>query len=195
MMPMTYGIVHPVLLLPSSARSWPVWQRRHVLLHELAHVRRYDCLTQRFAQIACAVYWFNPLVWIAATRLRVERELACDDQVLLAGARASDYATHLLEVARTLRPPRATRLASVAMARPSQLSGRLLAVLDERRVRSRVSRRTATTLAVATLALVLPLSAFRAVSPASHAATTTQSATRTEQHIAQQRVTSSTTTP
>ncbi|MEP6689551.1 MAG: M56 family metallopeptidase [Gemmatimonadaceae bacterium] len=159
-MPMTWGVFRPVLLLPGGARAWPAWQRRNVLLHEMAHVRRLDCLTQLVAQLACAIHWFNPLVWVAASRLRVEREHACDDQVLLAGSKASDYASHLLDVARSLRPATGTGLASVAMARPSQLSGRLLAVLDEHRSRARVSRRAALRLGLATLLMVLPLAAF-----------------------------------
>ncbi|MDQ6831638.1 MAG: M56 family metallopeptidase [Gemmatimonadota bacterium] len=169
-MPMTWGIVRPVVLVPARARTWPAWQRRNVLLHELAHVRRNDCLTQLLAQVACAVYWFNPLVWLAANRLRVEREHACDDQVLLAGSKASEYATHLLDVARSLRPAAVTGMASVSMARPSQLSGRLLAVLDERRSRSRVSRPTLVKLEVAVLCLVLPLAAFKPWTPNTPAA-------------------------
>ncbi|HEX5577194.1 MAG TPA: M56 family metallopeptidase, partial [Gemmatimonadaceae bacterium] len=139
-MPMTWGITRPTLLVPSSARAWPEWKRRNILLHELAHVERRDCLTQLVAEAACAVYWFNPLAWVAAHRMRVERELACDDRVISAGAPASDYAENLLEVARSLRAPALTSSTAIAMARPSQLSGRLLAVLDARRNRRGVTR-------------------------------------------------------
>jgi beta-lactamase regulating signal transducer with metallopeptidase domain/HEAT repeat protein len=131
--PMTWGMVWPTVLLPEAAEEWSPERRRMVLLHELAHVRRKDCLTQLVAHLACALFWFHPLVWYAARQLRVERERACDDLVVRSGASAADYADHLLQVARTLRVPRAA--AAIAMARPSQLEGRLLAVLDSRRRR------------------------------------------------------------
>ena len=82
-----------------KSAGWPTDRRRDVLLHELAHVKRLDCLTQALAQVACALYWFNPRHGSRARRMRVERERACDDLVLGAGTRASDYAGHLLEMA------------------------------------------------------------------------------------------------
>jgi beta-lactamase regulating signal transducer with metallopeptidase domain len=134
-MPMTFGTRRPVILLPSIADTWSADRRRAVLLHELAHVARFDCLTQLLAALACAVYWMHPGVWWVARRLRVERELACDDRVLVAGTQARDYAGHLLEIAYSLGGSRAPALV-VSMARPRQLEGRMLAVLDETRNRS-----------------------------------------------------------
>jgi len=158
-MPMTWGIRRPAILLPAEADHWSDEQRRDVLLHELAHVKRHDFLIQLIARIACAVYWFHPLVWLAATRLREERERACDDQVLRAGATPSVYATHLLEIARGLRAARATSLASVAMARPAQLATRLIDVLDARRCRDTLSPRAALPAWLGAIAVVVPLAA------------------------------------
>jgi len=160
-MPMTWGVRRPTVLLPAESAGWTTERIRVVLLHELAHVARHDCLTQTLAAVACALYWFHPGSWHAARRLRVERELACDDRVLAAGTRAREYAAHLLEVARAFRAPPLAAAAAVSMARPSHLEGRLLAVLDGVRDRRTVSRRAAGLATLAAAGLVLPLAAMR----------------------------------
>jgi beta-lactamase regulating signal transducer with metallopeptidase domain len=153
-MPMAFGIRRPTILVPAIADTWSEDRRRAVLLHELAHVARHDCLTQLLAALACAVYWIHPGVWWVVRRLRVERELACDDRVLKAGTQAREYAGHLLELAYALGGHRAPALA-VTMARPRQLEGRMLAVLDSARNRAipRLQNRLAAA-SVATLLLV-----------------------------------------
>ena len=115
----------PVLLVPDEASGWEDERRRLVLLHELAHIRRWDWLTQLLAHVACAVYWFNPLVWLAARQMRIERERACDDLVLSSGARASDYAQELLALAAGLSDSRLSTLVAVPMARRGVLEDRL----------------------------------------------------------------------
>ncbi len=133
MMPLTWGWWRPVVLLPADAENWPSERRRIVLLHELAHVKRWDCLTQIAAKIVCAFYWFNPLVWLAARQMCVERERACDDLVLNGGCKASDYAGHLVEIAGSFR--RVPQAAAIAMARPSGLEQRVAAIVDASRTR------------------------------------------------------------
>ena len=163
-MPMAWGILRPSVLMPEDADAWPAERLRIVLLHELAHVKRRDCLTHALAQLACAVYWFNPLVWIAARHLRTERERACDDLVLAAGTRGSDYAAQLIEVARVMRSGRFPALltgATLAMAHRSQLEGRLIAILDPRVPRSGISRvRTVTATALVACGLI-PLASLQ----------------------------------
>jgi len=160
-MPLTFDWFRAAVVLPSSADQWSTDRRHVVLLHELAHVQRRDCLTQAMAQITCALYWFNPLVWLAATRLHIERERACDDQVLGSGTRASDYADHLLDIARSLRSASCSTLAAVAMAHHTQLEGRLLAILDPKLNRRLLSRRARLTVGLSLAAAALLLAALQ----------------------------------
>jgi beta-lactamase regulating signal transducer with metallopeptidase domain len=159
--PIAIGIRHRAIVLPAVAGAWPDALRRAVLLHELAHVARRDCLTQTAAAFACALYWIHPGSWWLARRLRIERELACDDLVLAAGTDACDYAGHLLELAYTLRGHGAPALA-VGMAAPRQLEARMLALLDRARNRATPTRlRLAVTLAIFTT-LIVPIAAATA---------------------------------
>jgi HEAT repeat protein/beta-lactamase regulating signal transducer with metallopeptidase domain len=163
-MPMAWGIVRRSVLMPADADVWPDDRLRIVLLHELAHVKRRDCLTHLFAQVACAAHWFNPLAWMAVRRLRAERERACDDLVLAAGTRGSDYADQLLEIARVMRAGRFPAVlagASLAMAHRSQLEGRLIAILDPSVPRRSLSRvRAAAVVCLFTL-LLIPVAAVQ----------------------------------
>src|ERR1035438_6770427 len=59
-MPMTFGILHNAVLLPSDAAQWSDERRRVVLLHELAHVRRGDTTTHLLARVALSLNWWNP---------------------------------------------------------------------------------------------------------------------------------------
>jgi beta-lactamase regulating signal transducer with metallopeptidase domain len=134
-MPMTFGIRRPSILIPAIAETWTGDRRRAVILHELAHIARRDCLTQTVAFVACALYWFHPAVWWVARRLRIERELACDDRVIQAGTQPREYAGHLLEIAYSFGDHRVSAMA-VSMARPQQLESRMLAALDDGRNRT-----------------------------------------------------------
>ncbi|HEU5220129.1 MAG TPA: M56 family metallopeptidase, partial [Gemmatimonadales bacterium] len=159
-MPMATGILHPVVLLPAAGAGWTAAHRRDVVVHELAHVRRRDCLTHLTSAVACAIHWFNPLAWLAARQARVEREHSCDDAVLAAGALPSTYAQALLDTARSAPPVWATASAGLTMARPSHLAERLLAVLDSRRSRGRLGRVALGSASLGTLALLAPVAAM-----------------------------------
>jgi len=138
-MPMVWGILRGHVLLPREATTWDAVRMRVVLLHELAHVRRRDPLASLIAQLTRAVYWFNPLVWLAVHCLRVERERACDDHVLRGGVKASEYAAHVLEIVTRLQPaPRAVSVA-LAMAGGPRIEHRLRTILDAGRNRRALS--------------------------------------------------------
>ena len=161
LMPMTWGLLRPVVMLPRQARAWTERLRRFVLLHELAHVKRCDVGFQMLGRLACAVYWFHPLAWYALRRLRIERELACDDCVVSAGERASDYALELLQIARSYRPvPFAV---AVAMAQRSNLEHRVRALFDRACSHLPVTPRAARLLLVAVLVVATAVAAVRLV--------------------------------
>jgi uncharacterized protein (TIGR03435 family) len=150
--PFVCGVLEPLVIMPAATSSWPADKLRVVLLHELSHVKRRDCLTQLLARVAVAMYWFHPLTWLAARRLHLERERACDDVVLMSGVRGSDYAQHLVDIANAAvsrRSPFAA--AGVAMARRGRLETRLMSILDPQLVRA--SRRS-TRLVVGAFGLV-----------------------------------------
>ena len=168
-MPMTFGVLRPTVLLPACAAEWSDDRRRIVLLHELAHIRRGDAATHLLARTAFALNWPNPLAWIAWRAFLRERERAADDLVLTAGAPPADYAAHLLEIARSFQPQPAIAAAGLAMARRSQLEGRLLSILDSHAPRTQPRRAIALLAVVAALAVIVPLAAIRAQSDAERA--------------------------
>ena len=129
--PVVWGFLCPIILLPIDADQWQAERLRAVLLHELAHIKRWDWTMQMVAQVTCAVYWFNPLVWFAAHRIRIEAEQACDDQVLNAGYQSTNYAQLLLDITRNVKIAKVTARAAVAIARSSKIERRLRTVLAE----------------------------------------------------------------
>ena len=163
-MPMAWGFFRPIVLLPRSASEWTSERRRVVLLHEMAHIQRGDNLTQTLAQFACTFYWFNPVVWWGARQLRIERERACDDQVITSGTKPSAYATHLIAIARSLKATPGTPLGAVSMARPSQLEGRLLAILEPSLSRRTLSRARTVLTGALFAAAIFPLAAMQPAS-------------------------------
>jgi beta-lactamase regulating signal transducer with metallopeptidase domain/predicted nucleic acid-binding Zn-ribbon protein len=133
--PMTWGVFAPVIMIPRSASSWSRERMQLVLLHECVHIRRNDWLLRRLACVACAVYWYNPLIWLAASKLSLEQEFACDDEILASGAVPSSYADHLVEIARSSSFPSHSPAAALDMARKSGLEVRLMSILNQARQR------------------------------------------------------------
>jgi len=127
--PVTWGLVRPIVLLPEQWESWSQDCLRAALLHELSHVRRLDWLTQLVGRLACSIYWFHPLVWKAARFAREESERACDDAVLDTGIHATDYAQKLVDVVRSMPKGPATRTVAITMALPTDVESRVKSVL------------------------------------------------------------------
>jgi len=138
---------------------------RVVLGHELAHVKRNDWLIQIIAETSRAIYWFNPLFWIACTQLRRESEHACDDAAMnRGGSLAIDgptYAGHVLDLARTLKHSGQPASAALAMASISNLERRLIAMLNPSLNRRITGKKTVVIVALLALGLTLPLAAMQ----------------------------------
>jgi beta-lactamase regulating signal transducer with metallopeptidase domain len=163
-MPVVWGLLRLRMRLPGEAVDWSAEQQQSVLLHELAHVRRNDLLILTMTQIACALNWFNPLVWFAAWRLHVERERACDDLVLDAGLRPSTYAGHLVDVVSRLQSAAWDHACGLAMARKSSLESRVTAVLSEQVNRRGMTRMLSTAVLVVGMLVAFPVAMLHATS-------------------------------
>ena len=160
-MPLTWGIFRPVIVLPSGAAHWTEDRRRIVLSHELAHIARHDWLLQICAELARCFYWFHPLVWLAAARLRQESERAADDAVLRSGIAPSHYASQLLDLARTLRNPGRAWSTALAIARPTNLERRFAAMLNPSVNRRHLSPKAKFLIPLLALCVLVPLAALR----------------------------------
>ena len=152
--PVTWGALRPVLLLPGDIEFWPDGRFRAVMIHEIEHIRRRDWLSQTFAQTACTLYCFHPLAWYLYRRLKVEAEFACDDAVIrLSGLPNGEYAQRLLEVVSLLKSSRETP-AAIGIFGRYNVTRRVEAILARERCRDHMTRKAAFTyIAVATLVL------------------------------------------
>lgn len=151
--PHTWGVLHPVIILPPAAQTWAAEQVDAVLLHELGHIRRGDVLCNLITQLTVLAYWFHPLAWLMWRRVRRDAERACDALVVEQGMPAAHYARHLLSIVRDAR--RRPHPVAATMAAEPDLAGRIRALLDPRlrrhgsRADARVGRLTALVLTVA----------------------------------------------
>ena len=153
-MPFATGLWSARIVLPAESAQWTAARRSAVLIHELGHVRRRDLVGHTLSRVACALYWFHPLVWTAARQLRSESERACDDLALVFGARPSDYAEHLLDIVTCVRDHR-TPAVALAMAHRREFEGRMLAILNPDLHRRGPGRWTALSLVGSMAALAL----------------------------------------
>lgn len=133
--PMTWGWLRPVILIPEYMLDLPKEEIQTILQHERVHIRRKDYLFHILALLASSLYWFNPLVLMLKNRLVLEREKACDECVVNEGHEAENYARHLVDITRKFKAQQTsqTRLA-VALAQISQTKTRVLALLSGRMI-------------------------------------------------------------
>lgn len=140
--PTAIGFFRPAVVLPAWVLDeLPREELRVILLHELAHLRRWDDWTNLVQKFLKAIFFFHPAVWWIESRLVLEREMACDDMVLARTANPRAYAASLVSLAERIfadkmRLGRALALAQNALGRLRQTSARLAEILDTNRTRS-----------------------------------------------------------
>lgn len=156
--PMTLGVFRPWILLPAEHRIWTGDRLRAVLLHELAHVRRRDCLVQWLPNILCAVNWFNPLAWLARSEMLCESERACDDAVIRSGITGNAFAQDLVDIARSIQ--KGNSLMSIALT--TKLERRIQRLIDPSTDRAALSLGRTIVGAVLALVLLAPVAGVRA---------------------------------
>ena len=162
--PFTTGFFKPTILLPADATDWSDTRLDLVLRHELAHVSRHDVFWQSIVLIAKSIYWFNPMVWLAGQKLAIERELACDDMVVSAGIRASDYASVLVEFASELAGRPIVVLGTLSFTQKS-IEKRLTSILEPSTNRAESKRWFRSTAAGLGIFFVAAVSMLRPFSP------------------------------
>lgn len=162
--PWAWGAFRPVIVVPEGFAGLSAESQRDAIAHELSHIARLDFVTSLAGCVCCAVYWFQPLAWLALRRMALESERACDDRVLLSGGSSTAYASQLLELARSIRG-RTRPLTATAMAGSSSVSRRIASILDVRARRKAMSKTKACAASLLAASIVLPLASLE-----SHAA-------------------------
>ncbi|HYZ17511.1 MAG TPA: pentapeptide repeat-containing protein [Candidatus Acidoferrum sp.] len=149
--PVAIGFRRPVILIPTElATAEGLTAIESLVLHEHAHLRRYDDWTNLVQRVIERLFWFNPLVWLVGRRIALEREIASDDAVVEKTGAPREYATSLWRLAREMRMPEHAVVAPGALLTRKQISVRIEQLLDGNR--SRLRRSPAAALGVATAA-------------------------------------------
>jgi len=156
--PFSAGYLHPVIVLPHATSTLPAPVLESVLIHELAHIKRRDILARVAAQLSCCIHWINPLAWYGLGRIMMEQEIACDNLVLRAGTKASDYARSLLALSEVRRGR--MDFALTAFGRRAELRDRLMEILKPTRNRTPLRISSSVVFLLLTCGLLLPVSAL-----------------------------------
>lgn len=128
--PMSFGLVKPVVILPTAAIEWAETTLEDVMLHELSHIKRLDWPTMLFCHVLTSLLWINPLLWFAKGRVDEAAEQACDAAVLRYGKDGVGYAEDLLRLARESLANKQAPLLAQLMFDESNLTMRIRNILD-----------------------------------------------------------------
>jgi uncharacterized protein YjbI with pentapeptide repeats/beta-lactamase regulating signal transducer with metallopeptidase domain len=134
--PVAIGFRRPVILIPTElASAAGLAAIESLILHEHAHLQRYDDWTNLVQRAIERIFWFNPVVWLVGRRIALEREIASDDAVVEKTGAAHAYATSLWRLAREMRMPEHAVVAPGALLTRKQISVRIELLLDKNRAR------------------------------------------------------------
>ncbi|MBR2171607.1 M56 family metallopeptidase [Sphingopyxis sp.] len=158
--PISWGVLRPTIVLSPKAVA-ASGEAEAIIAHELAHVARLDWAKLLGARVACAVFWFNPLVWMLARESHQLREEAADDAVLMADINGPDYATLLVGAARHDNQGALLAAHGVAPGKDS-LKRRITRVLDGSLKRGPASASWILMSLVVLAGVTAPLAAFSA---------------------------------
>src|SRR5580698_7196966 len=154
--PAAIGFFEPAIVFPAGLLSeLSVEEIKVILLHELAHLRRWDDWSNLGQKIVKALFFFYPAVWWIENRLTLEREMACDDMVLAQTANPRAYASSLISFAEKLHNARALSLAQALVSRMRDMSLRVAQILDSKQPSRTGLWKPVLGLSAAMLALVL----------------------------------------
>jgi beta-lactamase regulating signal transducer with metallopeptidase domain len=158
--PFTYKTLKPIILLPPGATGWPSERLRSVLIHEMAHVKRFDSFTLLFARVVCSIFWFIPTVWIAYRNLHMEQEKSCDEYAVGEGIEADRYARHLLNVVRVVRGRVLLTGIFISRGRKKMLEKRILHLLRPGALKFLSKKKVFIAIALVGFLLLLPILVF-----------------------------------
>jgi beta-lactamase regulating signal transducer with metallopeptidase domain len=164
--PLTWGVIRPVILMPDDSRDWDEDRRSSALFHEMSHVKRVDFAVMLLVRLSLAAFWFNPLSWIVFGMLKREQEKACDELVLRAGIKPSAYAASLLAFRRAPGLPWNPAPALLGMFRGNGMNDRLAAILRQKLTFKEIKLRTRIVL---TVVIVFVLALIGSARPAASA--------------------------
>ncbi|HTD37438.1 MAG TPA: pentapeptide repeat-containing protein [Candidatus Limnocylindrales bacterium] len=189
--PVAIGFRRPVILIPTElATADGLAAIEQLVLHEHAHLRRYDDWTNLVQRVIERIFWFNPIVWMVGRRIALEREIASDDAVVEKTGEAHAYATSLWRLAREMRMPEHAVVAPGALLTRKQITVRIEQLLDKKRARlhrsplAALGVAVASVLAVAVVATSAPAVELPAVAEAPAGAATVNAAAPVTWHAA-----------
>lgn len=160
--PVCVGFLKPSIVLPETSRDWDEKQRLAVILHEYGHVTGRDNLLRAVALLACAIYWFHPLIWLAYFKFKQEQEIVADNFVLSRGVTPSSYAEMLIDIVKSIQASDKQSVLATNMGSYSFFPSRMKAILSKNRIRKQMTKFQINTASLLLLLVFTPIAVITA---------------------------------